>query len=165
MKEKIREKLISASYKKGASVVSEIIALVLAIVLVLTCDFYFIAWFPIILSQIIVAINKTGREVVEKNKLFLIVLSYDGFWFFAMISLIYAIGYEVIRYNSSTYVMFLLFLKIPQSNKPVFSNVECAESSCSITIKSACSLAFPRITSVNRTSMERSGIATILASR
>ena len=28
MKEKIREKLISASYKKGASVVSEIIALV-----------------------------------------------------------------------------------------------------------------------------------------
>ena len=112
MKEKIREKLISASYKKGASVVSEIIALVLAIVLVLTCDFYFIAWFPIILSQIIVAINKTGREVVEKNKLFLIVLSYDGFWFFAMISLIYAIGYEVIRYNSSTYVMFLLFLSI-----------------------------------------------------
>ena len=112
MKEKIREKLISASYKKGASVVSEIIALVLAIVLVLTCDFYFIAWFPIILSQIIVAINKTGREVVEKNKLFLIVLSYDGFWFFAMISLIYAIGYEVIRYNSSTYVMFLLFISI-----------------------------------------------------
>ena len=105
MKEKIREKLISASYKKGASVV-------LAIVLVLTCDFYFIAWFPIILSQIIVAINKTGREVVEKNKLFLIVLSYDGFWFFAMISLIYAIGYEVIRYNSSTYVMFLLFISI-----------------------------------------------------
>ena len=89
MKEKIREKLI-----------------------VLTCDFYFIAWFPIILSQIIVAINKTGREVVEKNKLFLIVLSYDGFWFFAMISLIYAIGYEVIRYNSSTYVMFLLFISI-----------------------------------------------------
>lgn len=112
MKEKIREKLISASYKKDASVVSEIIALVLAIVLVLTCDFYFIAWFPIILSQIIVAINKTGREVVEKNKLFLIVLSYDGFWFFAMISLIYAIGYEVIRYNSSTYVMFLLFISI-----------------------------------------------------
>ena len=112
MKEKIREKLISASYKKGASVVSEIIALVLAIVLVLTCDFYFIAWFPIILSQIIVAINKTGREVVEKNKLFLIVLSYDGFWFFAMISLIYAIGYGVIRYNSSTYVMFLLFISI-----------------------------------------------------
>ena len=112
MKEKIREKLISASYKKGASVVSEIIALVLAIVLVLTCDFYFIAWFPIILSQIIVAINKTGREVVEKNKLFLIVWSYDGFWFFAMISLIYAIGYEVIRYNSSTYVMFLLFISI-----------------------------------------------------
>lgn len=112
MKEKIREKLISASYKKGASVVFEIIALVLAIVLVLTCDFYFIAWFPIILSQIIVAINKTGREVVEKNKLFLIVLSYDGFWFFAMISLIYAIGYEVIRYNSSTYVMFLLFISI-----------------------------------------------------
>ena len=112
MKEKIREKLISASYRKGASVVSEIIALVLAIVLVLTCDFYFIAWFPIILSQIIVAINKTGREVVEKNKLFLIVLSYDGFWFFAMISLIYAIGYEVIRYNSSTYVMFLLFISI-----------------------------------------------------
>lgn len=112
MKEKIREKLISASYKKGASVISEIIALVLAIVLVLTCDFYFIAWFPIILSQIIVAINKTGREVVEKNKLFLIVLSYDGFWFFAMISLIYAIGYEVIRYNSSTYVMFLLFISI-----------------------------------------------------
>ncbi len=112
MKEKIREKLISASYKKGASVVSEIIALVLAIVLVLTCDFYFIAWFPIILSQIIVAINKTGREVVEKNELFLIVLSYDGFWFFAMISLIYAIGYEVIRYNSSTYVMFLLFISI-----------------------------------------------------
>lgn len=112
MKEKIREKLISDSYKKGASVVSEIIALVLAIVLVLTCDFYFIAWFPIILSQIIVAINKTGREVVEKNKLFLIVLSYDGFWFFAMISLIYAIGYEVIRYNSSTYVMFLLFISI-----------------------------------------------------
>lgn len=112
MKEKIREKLISASYKKGASVVSEIIALVLAIVLVLTCDFYFIAWFPIILSQIIVAINKTGWEVVEKNKLFLIVLSYDGFWFFAMISLIYAIGYEVIRYNSSTYVMFLLFISI-----------------------------------------------------
>lgn len=112
MKEIIREKLISASYKKGASVVSEIIALVLAIVLVLTCDFYFIAWFPIILSQIIVAINKTGREVVEKNKLFLIVLSYDGFWFFAMISLIYAIGYEVIRYNSSTYVMFLLFISI-----------------------------------------------------
>ena len=112
MKEKIREKLISASYKKCASVVSEIIALVLAIVLVLTCDFYFIAWFPIILSQIIVAINKTGREVVEKNKLFLIVLSYDGFWFFAMISLIYAIGYEVIRYNSSTYVMFLLFISI-----------------------------------------------------
>ena len=112
MKEKIREKLISASYKKGASVVSEIIALVLAIVLVLTCDFYFIAWFPIILSQIIVAINKTSREVVEKNKLFLIVLSYDGFWFFAMISLIYAIGYEVIRYNSSTYVMFLLFISI-----------------------------------------------------
>ncbi len=112
MKEKIREKLISASYKKGASVVSEIIALVLAIVLVLTCDFYFIAWFPIILSQIIVAINKTGREVVEKNKLFPIVLSYDGFWFFAMISLIYAIGYEVIRYNSSTYVMFLLFISI-----------------------------------------------------
>ena len=112
MKEKIREKLISASYKKGASVVSEIIALVFAIVLVLTCDFYFIAWFPIILSQIIVAINKTGREVVEKNKLFLIVLSYDGFWFFAMISLIYAIGYEVIRYNSSTYVMFLLFISI-----------------------------------------------------
>ena len=112
MKEKIREKLISASYKKGASVVSEIIALVLAIVLVLTCDFYFIAWFPIILSQIIVAINKTGREVVEKNKLFLIVLSYDGFWFFALISLIYAIGYEVIRYNSSTYVMFLLFISI-----------------------------------------------------
>lgn len=112
MKEKIREKLISASYKKGASVVSEIIALVLAIVLVLTCDFYFIAWFPIILSQIIVVINKTGREVVEKNKLFLIVLSYDGFWFFAMISLIYAIGYEVIRYNSSTYVMFLLFISI-----------------------------------------------------
>ena len=112
MKEKIREKLISAIYKKGASVVSEIIALVLAIVLVLTCDFYFIAWFPIILSQIIVAINKTGREVVEKNKLFLIVLSYDGFWFFAMISLIYAIGYEVIRYNSSTYVMFLLFISI-----------------------------------------------------
>lgn len=112
MKEKIREKLISASYKKGASVVSEIIALVLAIVLVLTCDFYFIAWFPIILSQIIVAINKTGREVVEKNKLFLIVLSYDGFLFFAMISLIYAIGYEVIRYNSSTYVMFLLFISI-----------------------------------------------------
>ena len=112
MKEKIREKLISASYKKGASVVSEIIALVLAIVLVLTCDFYFIAWFPIILSQIIVAINKTGREVVEKNKLILIVLSYDGFWFFAMISLIYAIGYEVIRYNSSTYVMFLLFISI-----------------------------------------------------
>ena len=112
MKEKIREKLISASYKKGASVVSEIIALVLAIVLVLTGDFYFIAWFPIILSQIIVAINKTGREVVEKNKLFLIVLSYDGFWFFAMISLIYAIGYEVIRYNSSTYVMFLLFISI-----------------------------------------------------
>lgn len=112
MKEKIRKKLISASYKKGASVVSEIIALVLAIVLVLTCDFYFIAWFPIILSQIIVAINKTGREVVEKNKLFLIVLSYDGFWFFAMISLIYAIGYEVIRYNSSTYVMFLLFISI-----------------------------------------------------
>lgn len=112
MKEKIREKLISASYKKGASVVSEIIALVLAIVLVLTCDFYFIAWFPIILSQIIVAINKTGREVVEKNKLVLIVLSYDGFWFFAMISLIYAIGYEVIRYNSSTYVMFLLFISI-----------------------------------------------------
>ena len=112
MKEKIREKLISASYKKGASVVSEIIALVLAIVLVLTCDFYFIAWFPIILSQIIVAINKTGREVVEKNKLFLIVLSYDGFWFFAMLSLIYAIGYEVIRYNSSTYVMFLLFISI-----------------------------------------------------
>lgn len=112
MKEKIREKLISASYKKGTSVVSEIIALVLAIVLVLTCDFYFIAWFPIILSQIIVAINKTGREVVEKNKLFLIVLSYDGFWFFAMISLIYAIGYEVIRYNSSTYVMFLLFISI-----------------------------------------------------
>lgn len=112
MKEKIREKLISSSYKKGASVVSEIIALVLAIVLVLTCDFYFIAWFPIILSQIIVAINKTGREVVEKNKLFLIVLSYDGFWFFAMISLIYAIGYEVIRYNSSTYVMFLLFISI-----------------------------------------------------
>ena len=112
MKEKIREKLISASYKKGASVVSEIIALVLAIVLVLTCDFYFIAWFPIILSQIIVAINKTGREVVEKNKLFLIVLSYDGFWFFAMISLIYAIGYEVIRYNSRTYVMFLLFISI-----------------------------------------------------
>lgn len=112
MKEKIREKLISPSYKKGASVVSEIIALVLAIVLVLTCDFYFIAWFPIILSQIIVAINKTGREVVEKNKLFLIVLSYDGFWFFAMISLIYAIGYEVIRYNSSTYVMFLLFISI-----------------------------------------------------
>ena len=111
MKEKIREKLISASYKKGASVVSEIIALVLAIVLVLTCDFYFIAWFPIILSQIIVAINKTGRDV-EKNKLFLIVLSYDGFWFFAMISLIYAIGYEVIRYNSSTYVMFLLFISI-----------------------------------------------------
>lgn len=104
--------MISASYKKGASVVSEIIALVLAIVLVLTCDFYFIAWFPIILSQIIVAINKTGREVVEKNKLFLIVLSYDGFWFFAMISLIYAIGYEVIRYNSSTYVMFLLFISI-----------------------------------------------------
>lgn len=66
----------------------------------------------IILSQIIVAINKTGREVVEKNKLFLIVLSYDGFWFFAMISLIYAIGYEVIRYNSSTYVMFLLFISI-----------------------------------------------------
>ena len=112
MKEKIREKLISASYKQGARVVSEIIALVLAIVLVLTCDFYFIAWFPIILSQIIVAINKTGREVVEKNKLFLIVLSYDGFWFFAMISLIYAIGYEVIRYNSSTYVMFLLFISI-----------------------------------------------------
>ena len=53
-----------------------------------------------------------GREVVEKNKLFLIVLSYDGFWFFAMISLIYAIGYEVIRYNSSTYVMFLLFISI-----------------------------------------------------
>ena len=112
MKEKIREKLISASYKKGASVVSEIIALVLAIVLVLTCDFYFIAWFPIILSQIIVAINKSGREVGEKSKLFLIVLSYDGFWFFAMISLIYAIGYEVIRYNSSTYVMFLLFISI-----------------------------------------------------
>lgn len=37
---------------------------------------------------------------------------YDGFWFFAMISLIYAIGYEVIRYNSSTYVMFLLFISI-----------------------------------------------------
>ena len=36
--------------------------------LVLTCDFYFIAWFPIILSQIIVAINKTGREVVEKKQ-------------------------------------------------------------------------------------------------
>lgn len=57
-------------------------------------------------------IKKDNRKVNNKNVLFLIVLSYDGFWFFAMISLIYAIGYEVIRYNSSTYVMFLLFISI-----------------------------------------------------
>ena len=109
MKKTLREKFITASYKKSFRIICTIISLALATLFVII-KLYAIVWVPVILLAFAEAIYHTEKEVVENNKLFLVILSYNGFWYYTMLWLIYAICFNLISNNIISFLVFLLFI-------------------------------------------------------